>query len=229
MITDLIFDFFGTLVEYNETRDIGDNSSSYDYLKSIGFNIPARDYIEAFDKCFIELEKKSIQNKTEFHMLELGRLFFKKHFDTRIDDDTNKVFVQKYIDDWNRNTIYYPNILDFVDNINKKYRVSILSNTHYPNLIYNNLDNMRVRNYFYKIYTSVEIGIRKPNKEIFEHVLNDLNISENNAVYIGDNYNDDYLGAKTVNMDCYLIDKLNKYKELGAYSIAGLFELTDKI
>jgi len=162
-------------------------------------------------------------------MLELGRLFFKKHFDTRIDDDTNKVFVQKYIDDWNRNTIYYPNILDFVDNINKKYRVSILSNTHYPNLIYNNLDNMRVRNYFYKIYTSVEIGIRKPNKEIFEHVLNDLNISENNAVYIGDNYNDDYLGAKTVNMDCYLIDKLNKYKELGAYSIAGLFELTDKI
>jgi hypothetical protein len=35
MITGLIFDFFGTLVEYNETRDWGDKSSSYDFLRSM--------------------------------------------------------------------------------------------------------------------------------------------------------------------------------------------------
>ena len=88
---------------------------------------------------------------------------------------------------------------------------------------------MKIKNYFYKIYTSVEIGIRKPNKEIFDFVLKDLNISENNSVYIGDSYNDDYLGAKTVNMFCYLIDKYNKYEELGDHKINHLFELKNKL
>jgi len=74
--------------------------------------------------------------------------------------------------------------------------MSILSNTNYPDLIHRNLIKMNLNDYFFKIYTSVEIGIKKPNKEIFEYVLNDLNVKSSNSLFVGDSYNDDYMVPK---------------------------------
>lgn len=44
MITDIIFDFFGTLVEYSESRDTGHHISAYDYLKSQDFDLELKDF-----------------------------------------------------------------------------------------------------------------------------------------------------------------------------------------
>jgi putative hydrolase of the HAD superfamily len=88
---------------------------------------------------------------------------------------------------------------------------------------------MDIQKYFYEVYTSVEIGIKKPNMEIFTYALDDLEVKSSNAVFVGDNYNDDYLGAKRVGMDCYLIDKHNKYDSSINTRIKSVFELTDTV
>jgi len=225
MITDVIFDFFGTLVDYSESRNLTEINTSYEYLCQLGFNIDKEKYIKEFDTCFVQFEKEAIKNKSEFHMHDLGKYFFKTCFNYSINDNINKKFIRKYINDWNIKTTYYDNIYGFIKKLSKKYRLCILSNTHYPDLIYENLNRMNIINYFFKIYTSVEIGIRKPNKEIFEFVLNDLKINSINAVFIGDNYYDDYFGSKTVKMKCYLIDKNNNYSGLVNTRLNNLFEL----
>jgi putative hydrolase of the HAD superfamily len=166
MITDIIFDFFGTLVDYSEKWDSADTNTSYEYLCSLGFNMNKHEFTKCFDDCFADFTKKAIENKTEFHMYDLGKYFFKKQFDHSIDDLSNKTFIDNSMNDWNKYIIYFDGIQNFIINLSKKYRLSILSNTNYPDLIHRNLCQMNLNVYFNKVYTSVEIGTRKPNKEI---------------------------------------------------------------
>ncbi len=39
MVTDIIFDFFGTLVDYSEKWDATDANTSYEYFCSLGFKM----------------------------------------------------------------------------------------------------------------------------------------------------------------------------------------------
>lgn len=229
MITDIIFDFFGTLVDYSEKWDSAVTNTSYEYFCSLGFNMEEKEFTRCFDDCFADLTKKAIDNKTEFHMYDLGKYFFHKYFDHPIEDLENKTFIDKSIDDWNRYVVYFDGIQDFILNLSKTYRLSILSNTSYPDLIHGNLIKMNLKDCFHKVFTSVEIGTRKPNRGIFEYVLNDLAIKSSNAIFVGDSYKDDYLGAETVNMVCFLIDSKSRYPDSIDTKIKNIFELNGRL
>jgi 2-haloalkanoic acid dehalogenase type II len=69
-----------------------------------------------------------------------------------------------------------------------------------------------------------DVGKPKPEKEIFLYALKRLNISPNQAVFVGDNPQADYKGAKTVGMKPLLIDRDNTVS--GPYEkIADLTEV----
>ncbi|MBD3922131.1 HAD-IA family hydrolase [Paenibacillus sp. PR3] len=57
---------------------------------------------------------------------------------------------------------------------------------------------------FDSIVVSDEIGIRKPKKEIFDLALNELHLSSDEVLYVGDSLSDDYNGARNARIDfCY--------------------------
>jgi putative hydrolase of the HAD superfamily len=229
MITDIIFDFYGTLVDYAENWESSGTNTSYEYLCALGFKMEKQEFTKKFDDSFADLTAKATTSKTEFHMYDLGKYFFKQHFDHTIDDMENRIFIDKSINDWNKHVVFFDGIHEFIGNLSQNYRLSILSNTNYPDLIHRNLIKMSLNGYFYEVYTSVEIGIKKPNREIFEFVLNDLGIKSRNSLFVGDNYNDDYLGAKTVHMNCYLIDTRKRFPDSIPTKINTVFELADRI
>jgi len=226
MITDIVFDFFGTLVEYSRSVNLKNKMTSYEYLRELGIDFSYEEFISTYDESFIQMENTAKAEKTEFHMIELGEFYFKK-MNIEIDDDQILIFTDKFMDDWNSMTIFFDKIKELIEELSRKYRLSILSNTHYPEVIHENLEKMGIKDYFHKIYTSVEIGIQKPNKEIFNFLLQDLDISADKAIFVGDSYKDDYLGAKSVHMHCFLIDNQRKHPELGRYSIENLFALKE--
>jgi putative hydrolase of the HAD superfamily len=57
------------------------------------------------------------------------------------------------------------------------------------------IDNLKIRKYMRTIIISDEVGFRKPDPEIFLLALNELNIENNSALYIGDNPSTDIKGA----------------------------------
>jgi putative hydrolase of the HAD superfamily len=73
------------------------------------------------------------------------------------------------------------------------YKNVILSN-HVPELS-EIVKNMGIEKYFFKIYSSGIIGYEKPNKKIYDFVINDLNANRNNCIMIGDSYDADIAGA----------------------------------
>ena len=83
----------------------------------------------------------------------------------------------------------------------------ILSN-HIPELE-TIVDYLGISELFFKIYSSGLLGYEKPNKEIFNHVVNDLGIERKNIIMIGDNYRADIGGALRSQIKAILVRKEN--------------------
>jgi putative hydrolase of the HAD superfamily len=96
------------------------------------------------------------------------------------------------IDAWNFILKDFPSHrLDFIKTLseNSKYNLILLSNT---NELHINWIKAQVtfyenfKNCFHKFYLSHEIGLRKPDSEIFEFVINDNNINAKESLFIDD-------------------------------------------
>ncbi len=229
MFTDIIFDFFGTLVDYSEKWDPAAKNTAHEYLLSLGFSMNKEAFTRTFDTCFAELTEAAVRAGTEFHMYDLGNYFFRKCFGASQAENVTRTLIDKSIDDWNAGVVYLDGIVELLAGLQENYRLSILSNTNYPDLVHRNLKQMKIHEYFHKVYTSVEIGSRKPNAGPFKWVLSDLGIQAANGLFVGDSYNDDFLGATTVGMPCYLIDKNKRYTDSVPESLTSLFELPEKL
>lgn len=68
-----------------------------------------------------------------------------------------------------------------------------------------------------EIIISSEVGMEKPNPDIFRLALARGNVAANQSLYIGDNYYDDVVGSQKIGMHCLLIN---------AYGNRGVEELS---
>jgi putative hydrolase of the HAD superfamily len=70
------------------------------------------------------------------------------------------------------------------------------------------------------------VGLRKPDAAIFHYALSKLGVGIDEAVYIGDSYGHDVLGAKSAGLRAILLDPFDLYSESDCPRIKTLGELT---
>jgi len=70
------------------------------------------------------------------------------------------------------------------------------------------------------------VGLRKPDAAIFHYALSQLGVAADEAVYIGDSYGHDVLGAKNAGLRAILLDPFDLYSESDCPRIQTLGELT---
>jgi putative hydrolase of the HAD superfamily len=75
---------------------------------------------------------------------------------------------------------------------------------------------------------SAEVGVRKPDVRIFEEALKVARVSPQEALHVGDLYEEDVLGARAAGIDSILLDRQQRYIELaGTLRISSLNELLE--
>lgn len=90
-----------------------------------------------------------------------------------------------------------------------KYKLGVISNNFGNTRGW--CDEYNLTDLFDVIIDSTVFGIPKPNPEIFESALSELNVSPSEAMYVGDSYNIDMVGAKNVGMwTAWMIGKQGK-------------------
>jgi HAD superfamily hydrolase (TIGR01549 family) len=67
------------------------------------------------------------------------------------------------------------------------------------------IKKLKLSKYFFYIITSEEVGIEKPNRQIFEYALKMMNCNANEACLIGDNIKTDG-GCQELGIDFFLVD-----------------------
>ncbi len=128
-----------------------------------------------------------------FNQLDCG-LISPEDFRNELRNHLNKNLSDSEIDNaWNALLLEWnPERIKLLENLRNDYRIYLLSNT---NIIHSKIYNEQLmslsggknlKNYFDKVYYSYEVGLRKPNPEIFKIVLDENGLSSENTLFIDD-------------------------------------------
>jgi len=98
-----------------------------------------------------------------------------------------------------------PGALDVLTSLHDQHVVmGVLSNREKP--FTDELDRLGISHFFAFALSAGEIGVWKPRPEIFHVALKRIGVAPDQAVYIGDNYYADILGARNADLDAILVD-----------------------
>jgi len=174
-IKNVIFDLGGVLlnIDYNKTTDA---------FKELGFT--------DFESMYSMLKGNNI-----FDNLETGHISENDFYGYMLDAAKGSVTKDQVEEAWNAMLLdFRAESLGFLDELNKKYRVFLLSNTNiihkraFDNILGSQTGLSSLDEYFDKAYYSQQVGLRKPHAAIFEFVLKDAGILAGETFYIDDLY-----------------------------------------
>ncbi|MCL4385856.1 MAG: HAD family hydrolase [Cyanobacteria bacterium] len=219
-ISTLIFDFDGTLIKNQEKEfDIWYNSLKSENiivdklkLKEVLKEVEEQELNKIYYYC-----GKSKEFWINFNKLVIRKLGIKQDVD-RLANILENNFR-------NRKIKIYPETIKVLKNLKKKYNLIILSN--HTDEILDKVKRLQLNTYFSYIFYSQKIGFSKPNKKVFDYVINKLKCNKNEIIYVGDNYFVDIMGALSAGIIPILIDREDKENKNNCIKIKNLNELLD--
>ena len=151
-------------------------------------------------QAFIDL---GITNFAEMYGFTHVDSFFRQHEGGKITDEEFIASLQKMAGSslgtdviqkaWNALLIRFPaERIELLKKLRQKYRLFLLSNTNaihvveFQKIYSNTFQNGSLVDLFDKVYYSNEIGMRKPNAEIYEFVLKDSQLLPEETLFIDD-------------------------------------------
>jgi len=227
MPSTLLFDFFGTLVNYQADRLSLKYARSFDLLQSRGYAGSYDEFNTTWDQCFEARILSSNDGLREFTMEEVTRDLFSQLCPAAMGDLHD--FIEIYLAEWSEGVRYIAGLPEFLTGLASKHKIGLISNTHHATLVEGHLERMGVRELFEVVVTSDRYGYRKPHPDIFHRALLELRVSPSDAMYIGDIFNDDYTGARGAGMRCLLIDPEKRAACAPEDRIYSIFDVKRKL
>ena len=171
-IKNIVFDLGGVLVDL-------DFKAAINGLQKAGF-ANVKEQLQSFDREGI------------FQKFELGEMTAEE-FRTAIRENSTVTLTDEEIDAlWNAMLLEIPREkLELILDLRGKYMVYLLSNTnsiHWDYVCKNafNYRGFRVNDYFEETFLSYEMHLAKPDKAIYEKVLQDANLLPEETLFIDD-------------------------------------------
>ncbi len=105
------------------------------------------------------------------------------------------------------------------------YSISIVSNS--DGRAAKVIEEVGLSQFIDRIYDSQIVGFEKPDPEIFKKALIELNLSPDEAIFFGDMFYTDVLGANRVKMGAVHLDPFNFYKGWPGKRIANVKDIPE--
>lgn len=105
------------------------------------------------------------------------------------------------------------------------YGLGLITNRSNVENFYILLDRMELRSHFDLILASGEIGVSKPEPGIFFAALDRMEAKAEQALYVGDNYWADVIGARRAGVTPVLLDPHRLFPEADCLVLANIKEL----
>ncbi len=206
MLKLVIFDLFDTLV-YIETFDRETSlKKAHKVLIDGGYRIPynvfQEKYIEKMEAYF-EWRKKTAIERTNADIIQ--EIF--KEMGISVAYQVAEKAVNAYFEGF---TIkFFPQVKAVLEDFSKDFDLRLLSNLSWPPLGYKIIKP--IKSYFTKIIFSAELGKRKPDEFVFRKILGNYKAQE--AVFCGDELEDDVYGALKIGMWAIWVNTRNVKEE----------------
>lgn len=117
---------------------------------------------------------------------------------------------ERFVEERKKHPFIYEDTYEVLDQLKGKYTLVLLTNGA-PSLQNLKLEiTPEIAPYFDYVFISGDFGRGKPDASIFEHVLNEVGITAEEGIMVGDNLMTDILGSSRVNMRNIWINRENK-------------------
>lgn len=178
-------------------------------LGGVLFGLDMMATVKAFENKGVKnaMEKFSEINSSEFfYLFEIGKIP-PEEFRKKMNAVFNVNLSDKDFDYcWNAMITHYPKEnYEFLENMTKRYKIFILSNTNKIHVDYFEPIASWRDGLFSKRYYSNEIGFRKPDLECFEFVVNDAKIDKEKTIFIDDRP-DNVFGAQKAGLQAIRLE-----------------------
>ena len=94
-----------------------------------------------------------------------------------------------------------------------KFHLGVVSNFMVPNGIERILEKEGIAGYFDFVVTSIGFGYRKPCEKIYEEALGIAGVKAEDVIFIGDDFECDYVEPRKLGMKAIFYDKRDEHKE----------------
>jgi len=227
--THILFDFFGTLVEYSTRRAVQDYTLSYEFLRRLGATLSYPDYLTSWNQIYTEFDRRSEHDDHEFSLFELDTAYLTGTLGRPPAAAEVEAFSAAHLREWNTGVRYSADVAECVRGLARDYRLAVVTNTHRADLVPAHLEAMGLRPYFDAVITSVEVGWRKPHPKIYATALGALGVDAGSTVFVGDSYRPDFVGPERVGIPAFLIDPHRKATVPDDRRLTSILDLPDRL
>ncbi len=132
----------------------------------------------------------------------------------------NRIFMEE-----GNNVELFSDVIPMLDYITRKnIKLALLSNGPSDGQR-KKISTLNIGRYFHSIYISEDVGYSKPDRNFFNFILQDLDITPDQMLMVGDSIEDDYLGSKASGISCILLDRMSSHSDFAGPRIRDLCEL----
>ena len=224
-INDIFWDLDHTLWDFDRNSDLTFNK----ILNENNIKVDVYSFLKTYhpiNRKYWDLYRLNKVSKAHLRYYRLSDTF--KELCVEVSDDQiNKLSVD-YINHLSDFNYLIPNALTILENFHSNYNMHIITNG-FKEVQNKKLEKSGLSKYFKTITISEDVGFKKPSKEIFLQAIARANAIIENSVMIGDNFNADIIGSKSVGMKAiyYNFHKTNEHQLGGVLEINNLLELED--
>lgn len=161
-------------------------------MLDIDYHRPVREFAALGITNFEYMYSQAAAN-TLFEQLETGKISNTDFLNTIADLAPQPLTHQEITNAWNSIILHFrQQSMIFLEALQQRYKIYLLSNTNNVHLeqiqkrLQQDTGKLNLDDYFTKTWYSSKIGLRKPDKEIYEFVLSDSGLTAAETLFIDD-------------------------------------------
>ncbi len=201
MIRLITLDLDNTLWDIEKTMQRAEKELRV-HLKTVSdkaFDIYCSETASEIRNHLLRVQPELRSNLTEFRKLLLGEIFFRAG--NSIQD--SKILADSAFDTFfkfRNRVVFFEGAVDVLTALSEKYKVYALTNGNAD------IKMIGIDKYLSGAVSSADVGVSKPSSEIFEAVLNKAGEEATSCIHVGDDYEDDIVGANNAGMASIWLD-----------------------
>lgn len=198
----VLFDFFATLVHYDEARRLDTVERTLNTLQRLGIAVTPGRLRELIDEVYAPFDAEAAASLREYHT-DAAMTALLKRLGSTPDKQTVRELSHAWIDDWRQNIAPPAGLANLLAGLQRP--LWVVSNTSTPWSVDEILREQKLLHLFQGIVTSVEAGWRKPNHQIYAEALRRADFQPEEVLFVGDNPACDYHGPRAFGMQALLL------------------------
>ncbi len=202
--TDVWFDFFGTLVEYEPSVRTGDGTSLTAAQAFALRHGSAADATGAWDRAWAEHESKARTTGREYSMSQVAARFAAL-IGVDASADARQELVDEYLEAWTAPIRPRDGAAQTLAALAKDHRVIVVSNTHDERLVPDLLARFALGGHVTATVLSVSEGWRKPHPNLFASALARYPADPARVAFVGDTWDADIEGPRRAGMSAFYV------------------------